>query len=252
MRKYAPFLGCDLTELDAKLLARADEVVAMREIHAGERDPLVIGLRHDMDNVFAPSLELAHWEHERGYRATYYVLHDSPYWTNESVLRPGLEEIASLGHEIGIHASAIAEALRHDGDPHEILHEALDRLRSWGHTITGVVAHGDSLCYAGDGIRFVNDEQFVECVRPEIGEHDRWIEYGGVRLKLDPRPLADFELEYESLRLGRALYLSDSGGRWSEPFDEACERFPSPFGQLHVLMHGCWWTEAFSVAEVAA
>ncbi len=249
MRVGAPFLAADLTDLDLALFSRADEVVAMREIYAGERDPVVIGLRHDMDNVFEPSLELAHWEAERGYRATYFVLHDSRYW-NEPQLRPGLEEISSLGHEIGIHVNALAVALETGYSPSAILYDALERLRTWGHVVTGAVAHGDGLCHS---VGFVNDEMFSECARPEMGQPDRLLAYGGVRLQLDPRPLADFGLEYDAYRAGpRTLYLSDSGGRWSEPFAELCERFPSPFGQLHVLMHGCWWLEAFARERAVA
>lgn len=247
MRAGAPFRASDLEEFDARLLSRADEVVAMREIHFGERDPLVIGLRHDIDNIFEPCVELARWEAERGYRATYFVLHDSPYWGD--AIRPGLEEIASLGHEIGIHANAIAVALETGESPHAILMGAIEELRSWGFDVRGVVAHGDPLCHK---VGFVNDEVFSECARPGMGEPDRVLRHGGVSLKLDPRSLADFGLEYESYRAGpRALYLSDSGGSWNEPFDEMCERFPSIDGQLHILMHGCWWTEAFPAAVAA-
>jgi hypothetical protein len=113
-----------------------------------------------------------------------------------------------------------------------------------------VAAHGDHACYDGNGrARFVNDEMFVECARPEMGDPDRAV--AGVQIR--PRPLADYGLEYDAYRVGnRALYLSDSGGAWSEPFDEMCDRFPSPFGQLHVLLHNCWWVDAFQPVEAPA
>jgi len=238
----------DLLKLDM-LFRRADEVVAMREVHAGEHDPLVIGLRHDMDNQLEPSVELAEWEAERGYRATYFVLHDSGYWDAPD-LRPALERIAELGHEVGLHANGIAEAITTGRDPDEIIHSALERLRGWGHHVTGVVAHGDERCYQHNGeLAFVNDEQFTDCARPEVGAPDRRVV--GTHLTLAPAPLASFGLEYEANRLGRALYLSDSGGVWSEPFDEMAERFPSVDGQLHVLTHPCHWTPAFIKEAVA-
>ena len=65
-----PFLARDLETLDELLLARAAAVVSMRDIHEGERNPNVIGLRHDVDNILEPCLELARWEEERGYSAT--------------------------------------------------------------------------------------------------------------------------------------------------------------------------------------
>lgn len=247
MRHREPFQPDDLQELDEKILARADEVVAMREIAAGEHDPLVIGLRHDVDNIFEPCVELAEWEAARGYRATYFVLHDSPYWA-EPGLREGLERIAALGHEIGIHVNAVAVALERGGDPHIHLEMALDRLRGWGHTVTGGAGHGDTLCHT---CGFVNDEMFTDCARPEMGAPDRDLHYRDRTVTLEPRPLADHGLEYDTYRVGsRALYLSDSGGAWNEPFQGLADRFPSPFGQLHILVHPCWWTRAFAQVAV--
>ena len=239
------------------LLERAEAVVAMREIAAGETHPNVIGMRHDVDNLIEPSVELAEWEHRHGFRSTYYVLHDSAYW-NSKELRPALEKIADYGHEIGIHANAIAVALEQNDDPHAILGSALSRLRRWGHAVTGVAAHGDDLCYVDKTsgvLRFVNDEIFEECSRPEVGAARRTLRYGGVELKLRPLPLADHGLEYAAERLPRRLYLSDSGGRWSVDFGDLLERFPHAQGQLHILIHPCWWLHAFPTAvraEVAA
>jgi len=248
MKDREPFGASDLDELDKRILSRADEVVAMREIAAGERDPLVIGLRHDVDNRLEPVLAMSDWETERGYRSTYFILHDSPYW-DDSLLRPTLDDIASRGHEIALHANGIATALRTGGDPDVIVNRALARLRSWGHNVTGVCAHGDPLCGV---VKFVNDEMFEECVRPEYGQPTRTLKYMGHTVRLRPRPLADFGLEYDSYRAGpRGLYLSDSGGSWdgdgggSSQFYDIANRFPSIDGQLHVLQHPCWWVNAF-------
>lgn len=251
MRDRYPFRRDDLREL-AELLDRAEEVVAMREIAAGELHPNVIGLRHDVDNVLEPCLELSDWESRRGYRATYFVLHDSPYW-NDPVLPGVLEVIASRGHEIGIHVNAIAEALRTGGDPDRILEAALARLRGWGHNVIGAAAHGEQPTCAI--AHFVNDEMFEECARPEYGDPDRVLALADVRLRLRPRPLSDYGLEYDTYRIGRReLYLSDSGGEWAAPgFEAIRDAFPAPDGQLHILQHPCWWLDAFPVrAEVPA
>jgi hypothetical protein len=243
MRAHEPFESDDLAELDELLLARAEAVVAMREVAAGRRDPLVIGMRHDVDNVFPPALEIARWEAARGYRSTFFIRHDAPYWDDERELQSGLEEIAALGHEIGIHTNALTVALLTGRDPDEILAEAIARLRGWGHDVRGVVSHGDSLCYRA---RYVNDEQFEECARPEMGPASRTLRHMDVAVVIRPRPLSDFGLEYESYRLGRANYLSDSGGQWSTPgFPRTCYEFPSPRGQLHILQHPDWWGAAF-------
>lgn len=247
MRDREPFLADDLADLDERLLSRAAAVVPMREIVA-DAAPDTIGLRHDVDNTFEPCVDLADWEAARGYRSTYYILHDAPYWDNEDVLRPGLERIAEHGHEIGIHANALTVALVTGGDPAEILDEAIGKLRGWGHDIRGVVGHGDPMCYTAG---FVNDEIFSECARPEMGAPDRRLRHGNTTVDLAPRSLASFGLDYEAYRAGRrAVYLSDSGGRWNEPFDSVCDLFPPADGQLHVLIHPCWWVDAF--AKVAA
>jgi len=257
VRVTAPFGRGDLREL-GYLLERAEEVVAMREIAAGELHPTVIGLRHDVDNTLHPSLELAKWEHRHGFRSTYYVLHESPYWDSPE-LRPTLEEIAALGHEIGIHSNAIAVALATGREPWEVLDTALARLRSWGLSVTGHVAHGDTeWCYRKVGeqleLVFVNDELLEECARPELGEPDRVVVAHERSLRLGPRPMAEFGLTYDAYRVGaRALYLSDSSGRWNEDPARIAAQFPHPTGQLHILVHPCHWQEAFPVrTEVAA
>lgn len=241
MRPQAPFLEDDLVALDS-LLSRADRVVAMVDVVAGDRASSVIGMRHDVDDNVGSldtALALARWEMARGYRSTYYLLHDSHYWSD---VAPAAVELVELGHEVGLHVNAIGEAIRQGRpDPVEILTEALETLRE-AVPVSGVVAHGDSLCHRH---RFVNDEIFVNCRRAEYGAADR--EAGGV--KITPIDLADLGLAYDANWIGRGDYLSDSGGRWSQPFDEVLERWPAS-GQLHMLVHPDWWAQAFSEVSV--
>lgn len=264
MNDRAPFNRADLEELDERFLAAADEVIAMRDIHAGNHSNNAIGMRHDCDagHSIVTACAMAQWEAERGYRSTYYVLHTSPYWTAPE-FRDQLERIAACGHEIGIHANALAEAMRTGGDPHKILEEAIDRLRSWGHEITGVAGHGDTFCNraAAPGEPwFANDEQFTECAERRKDQSDRMLKRGKVKYRLDPRPLASFGLEYEAIIVSGfwpRWRFSDSGGVWKhnnrEPtFDEAAEIFAARPSQLQMLVHPDWWSEAFAAVEVAA
>lgn len=238
MNAEHPFVRADLNEL-GELLDRADRVVPMREIAGGDLDPLVIGMRHDVDNVLGPAVAMARWERQRGYRSTYYILHTAPYWADKLLLQVALEQIAEDGHEIGIHNNALADALTTGRDPVEILAEAVDELRSMGHEVVGTCGHGDNRCYDNDGkVWFTNDQIWAECVRPTFtGIFDR--------LNFTPVPLADFGLEYDSAWLSRAEYLSDSGGQWSRPFEDIAAGYPYP-GQLHMLVHPDWWTAAFT------
>lgn len=236
----------DLHQLE-QLLNQATAVVAMQEIHAGNNQPTVIGLRHDVDdnnNSLDTAVKIARWEAARCYRSTYFILHTASYWNSETFLRAKLEEIALQGHEIGIHANAIADALTNGGHPDDILYEALETLRGWGHPVIGVAPHGDELCRIA---RFVSDEMFVECARPEMGEPDRVLWHEGRELALSPTSLAEFGLLYETYRLPKGDYLSDTGGEWSQPLDGLHGN-----GQLHVLQHPDWWSDAFSVEQVAA
>jgi hypothetical protein len=243
MRPEAPFQPDDLVDLDA-LLASADQVVPMDMIAAGETSLGVIGLRHDVDNVIEPAVAMAEWEAERGYNSTYFILHTAPYWQNKYLLERSLERIAACGHEIGFHLNAITAAIETGRDPFEILEEAVAELRGYGYHVTGVVAHGDNACYQ---YGFVNDELFVESARPDHGAPDRVV--GGV--KLDPVSREQFGFEYDASWLSRAAYLSDSGGKWSQPFEDVRASFPYD-GQLHMLVHADWWPQAFPALKAIA
>lgn len=273
MKERAPFLAADLAEIDARLLSRASAVVAMREVqHPESHDPSVIGLRHDCDagHSLATAVKMARWEAERSYRSTFFILHTSPYWQAPG-FREMLDEIAGYGHEIGIHADSLAEALRTGGDPDLILEEAIATLRGYGFEIRGVAGHGNPMCNRDRGpgeITFANDEQFIECARPGEGPPDRLITRGSISLKLRPRPLADFGLEYEALKAAYPLPFrcSDSGGRWLRPgFEETVEEFDRSLAaagvlpektqdprQLHLLLHPDWWGQAFTAEALAA
>jgi len=246
-----PFTRQDLQELDDRLLSQADACVSYRDLVSSNHNPGIIGLRHDVDagHALQTALNIAEWEAERGYRATYFLLHTSPYW-NQPGFQDAVERLVELGHEIGIHTNALAQALRTGGNPDLILLDAINRLRSFGVEVKGVAAHGDETCNRdrepGEGT-FVNDEQFVECARPKEGQPDRVISRGNHKLRITPRRLADFGLTYEALRLGLPdpFRVSDSGGAWSIPFDQAVEQFERGTRQLHLLWHPDWWRQAF-------
>lgn len=247
MRDTSPFLPDDLAELGA-LLDQADDVVSMGEIACGDSRPGVIGLRHDVDNVIVPAVELAEWESARGYRSTYFILdgngRDDHYWYDKTLLRTSLERIAGYGHEIGYHCNAIARAVRDGREPLALIAETLDELRGYGFDVVGTVAHGDPLCHR---YGFVNDEVFSDSPRPSYGAADRAVT---AAVRISPVARATFGLEYDANWLPRADYLSDSGGRWSQPFETVAAVFPPAGGQLHMLVHPDWWAQAFAGVTV--
>lgn len=241
MKPSAPFCASDLEELDARLLSLADRVVPMYDVARGDTGPRTIGLRHDVDDnpgSLDTAIRLAEWEFEHGYSSTYFLLHGSYYWDEEMLVVA--EQIEELGHEVGLHVNAIAEALRTGKEPHWLLQNALMELRT-AVRVVGVVAHGDPLCHKA---WFVNDELFSESARSDCGAPDREIKHEGKTVKLQPLSRGTYGLEYDANWLSRGDYLSDSGGKWSQPFEEVAEAFPER-GQLHLLVHPDWWREAF-------
>lgn len=245
MRASAPFRAQDLEAL-AQLYDRADNVQPMVDVFNGWTTGGSIAVRHDCDNVIVPAMHLAAWEAIHGYRSTYYILHSAPYWNDKPLLTQALDVIVGYGHEIGIHNDALTVALQTGRDPADILHQAIDELRGYGHTIRSTVAHGHHLCRVAN---YVNDEMFVGCDRPDYGDRFRTLTYHGRSVNIEPLPLSVFGLDFDANWLPRGDYLSDSGGHWSQPFDEVAEAWPSR-GQLHILQHPDWWAEAFE--QVAA
>jgi hypothetical protein len=262
----------DLEDLDRLFMSRAKRVVPLREVVAGDRAPDAIGMRHDCDSASSLLIatHMAAWEQEHGYRSSYYILHGSDYWDAPG-FEDHLDEIASCGHEIGIHVNALAESFRTGRHPDEILDDALAQLRGLGHDVIGAAGHGDRLCSygAGDGEEwFANDEQFLECRRGQVGDTiieggAREINRGVASLLLRPRPLADFGLAYEALFCALPYYFrfSDSGGKWNPAdvnetvrlFNESVKTETPPEDslaprQLHLLLHPDWYSNAFHMA----
>jgi hypothetical protein len=239
-----------LESLDERLFSLADRVVPMRDIYKGDVGRRVIGLRHDVDDnpgAFDTAVAMAEWEFARGYSSTYFLLHGSRYWDSDHLVRALLFE--ELGHEVGIHVNALAEALRVRRSPDWILCEALGDLRAFGLRVEGCAAHGDALCRGADGnVRFVNDEMFKECRRYDMGESTRTISHKKTSVQIEPRPLATYHLTYDANWLPRGNYLSDSGKTWSQELNDVTATFGD--GQLHVLIHPDWWADAFVGAVV--
>lgn len=231
----------DLDALD-NLLAAADAVVPLKDARFPRKLEGVIGLRHDVDSEPEVAVKMARWEYDRGYRSTYFFLHTAPYWRSRNFLNH-VQDIAQLGHEIGIHTNALAEAYSTDDDPDWILDRALRRLRSCGVEVIGVAGHGDARCYAREPyaseVAFVNHEHFIETPFRNF-ERPRWVG----TMKIDPRPLARFGLEYEALTAApRVDYVSDSGGKWNKDPREAIPSLKDGFVQ--VLQHPDWWRPVF-------
>jgi hypothetical protein len=210
------------------------EVVPLREFARGAGD---LALRHDVDSRLDSALRLARLEHDRGLRATYFVLHTAPYW-DDGDLVPRVRRLQEHGHEVGFHNDLVTLERVHGGDARTALEEALDRLRGAGIDVVGAAAHGSPWCHR---LGYHNNYVFAGWDEPQPGFPSR-----DVPEKLDP---AEFGLEYEAYHVPRDVYFSDSSfvdGRRAHPADLDLE----PGHRTIVLVHPCHW-DASAPAKMA-
>jgi hypothetical protein len=206
----------------------------LRELARGAGD---LALRHDVDSRLESALRLARLEHDRGLRATYFVLHTAPYWSDDDLL-PRARSLQELGHEVGFHNDLVTVERVHGGDARAALEEALARLRGAGIEVTGSAAHGSPWCHR---LGFHNNYVFAGWDEPQPGFPSR-----DVAEKLDP---AEFGLEYEAYHVPHEVYFSDStfvGGRRAHPAELDLE----PGHRAIVLVHPCHWDASASAKVV--
>jgi hypothetical protein len=229
------------TFLDRLVADERVRAVPLREFRAAPRDHVVVGLRHDVDLRLDSALNLARLEHERGLRATYFVLHSAEYWRRPDLLER-LRDFQDLGHEVGWHNDLVTLEVVHGGDARGFLRGELDRLRAAGIDVRGTSAHGS---YWGHAFGFSN-LYFFSDFRAPLGGFPNVDE---VLVDGDARPvpkgtLAEFGFEYEAYHLGEDVYASDSrfndrGRRWHPDLFDVDALVP---GQTAiVLVHPCQW-----------
>jgi hypothetical protein len=157
---------------------------------------------------------MAQWEAERGYRSTYFILHTAPYWQEKDTLQAALEIIAGCGHEIGFHINAISEAITTGRDPLTI---AAEPSTNYAATATRSTASYLTATRPATSTASSTTRSSPRARGPYAACPDRWV--AGV--KLEPVSRATLGFDYDPNWLPRAVGVSDSGGRWSQPFEES-------------------------------
>lgn len=240
------------------LLNHLGTTATVAELASSTCKPLV-AMRHDVDHDLDYALEMAYWERERGFRATYFLLPSAPYWNDPHLVAKALQ-LQDYGHEVGLHVNILAEwAAGSTDDPGRRLGEQLARLRDGGVRVCGIAAHGDRLCYEHD---LANDWAFAE-LRPDDprqtedgrtaeGTRDpegrRALRYppdhtarrpDGASFALWSLSLVDYDVAYHAWHTRFDRYFSDSGGGWT--------RTPDPLGfepgdeRWQILIHPIHW-----------
>lgn len=175
---------------------------------AGER-PVAI-MRHDIDLCPVIASRMARLEHQLNFRSTYLLLTDSPlYRLEDPVTAEAVREIASLGHEIGLHF---------DLD---------DDSRLAGRSIAELE---DQVSVAAARVEAVSEQpvQSVSFHRPID-----WADLGRERI-------AGLVNAYGTNLM--RWYLSDSNACWREGDPLASLRSPR-HTTLQMLVHPIWWGE---------
>lgn len=217
-----------------------------------DSDQVVI-LRHDVDHDLETALQMARWEHERGLKATYCILHTAWYYgrfahgfqERSMLMLEGCRELQSLGHEINIHNNFIVQALKHKIDASRMLLDEIAFFRTHGINIEGTSTHGDGLCRELD---FRNFELFKGRAYPSRGGA-RTITHDGQDHPVGKLPVELFGLDYEAYDIPRDTYVSDSGGnlrvrrntRGMGSLRRKQMDNPPPYHVLGILTHPIWW-----------
>jgi hypothetical protein len=166
-------------------------------------------IRHDIDVSLERAIPLARLEAQWGVPSTYHVMLDSPFYDVRSThSREVLAEIASLGHEVGLHYDVVARRTR-DAD-------SATRERD-------IAAACEELeTVVGGPVRSLSFHLPV----PELIK--------------GPLRVAGRVSGYAKDLL--AWYLSDSRARWREGEPLASVR-KARAPQLQILIHPIWWGE---------
>lgn len=172
-----------------------------------ENIPVAI-LRHDIDNSIKKALEIAEIEAQEGIKSTYFVLLRTDFYNVASKSNQNyLQEILSLGHEIGLHFDELAYET---SEKFNIIEAITDEAKILGdicrQPIRTVSMHRPSK-------KTLESNYFIPSI---VNSYSKYF-------------FEDFK------------YLSDSRRFWREPVLDIIQS--QKFDRLHILTHAFWYNE---------
>lgn len=223
-----------------RYLSHFQGTVTLRDFNKQAEVPGLCALRHDVDHDLDLALEMAHREHQLGFKASYFILPSAPYWGADKRFLDKCLQLQDYGHEVGLHINSLAEWVSGaTSDIRASLAQQLHLLRNSGIDLTGIAAHGDKLCYEHN---LSNYWCFKE-LRPDdpyVAENGRTAE-GPYEADMTPRLLypqdhvahrpdgqtfdlwsismSSLGLEYHAWHTKFDRYFSDSSGGWKRTPD---------------------------------
>lgn len=244
-----------------RYLDHIDSSVTMCQLAQQPDNPNMIALRHDIDHDIDLALEMAHYEHERGIVATYFLLHTNEYWDDSRFLLK-CKQLQDYGHEIGLHLNVLTQWMQGQcDDVDEHIGKLLIHLRSTGLEIVGTSAHGDSACYSHNFINYwiwkelrgndpAGTEKNLSAEGIEVDDASWQVPYpenhsiirnDQRRFKLWQSSLNAHGLTYDAVHVPHTNYWSDTGGKWKRTGDPLEKNLKT--GRHQILVHPHWWRD---------
>ena len=167
-------------------------------------------LRHDVDYNLKKAIKIAELEADKGIKSTFFILLTTDFYNiyaldNKSIIR----NIASMGHEIGLHfdeANYNRESKGLDEIVSNIVWEAESLSNAIDYKITTVSMHRPSKMVLEANLKISNIVN-----------------------------------TYDEIFFKHFKYISDSRGRWREPVDEIIDK--NMYNRLHILTHPFWYND---------
>jgi hypothetical protein len=204
---------------------------------------VMIGLRHDVDHHPFKALEMAKIEHGYNIRSTYYILPTASYYGffkkdrfyRHACMSEVYNDIAHLGHEIGIHNDLIAVMLKYNHEPYSFNKDDLEFFKSIGIEIHGTAAHGSSIAIE----TVPNYEIFSDFVKKKT------IDYKGKSYQIGQYSLNECGFQYEAYFVEFNKYFAEGGGVWNKPYGLTGVlqelKNSKPGDRIQILTHPVWW-----------
>lgn len=166
-------------------------------------------IRHDIDDEIdlKYALKMAKTEHDLGFKTTYYFRY------NEKVFNiPNIQEISSLGHEIGYHYEVLGKA---DGDYEtaiKLFENELEKFRNVCEIKT-IAQHGGPL---KSGLNVINFSNILEIIKQMLEGKKIFDNWKSKELwnRYDFKNYGIIGEPYLSLNFNEILYLSDTNTSW--------------------------------------
>lgn len=203
------------------ILKAGYHVVTVRDYLQGDRKPLTLILRHDVEWSSQRALAIAKLEQSYGFRSTFCFRVDTKAF-NLEIMR----ELQSKGFEVGYHFNTLDRCKGDFEKAIDLFERELRLLREAGIDVHTVCSHGDPRVKKV-GYK-VNNEIFLKDP--------------GLRSRNKILGEAYLDIDFASLQ-----YLSDAGVRWNKV--SSTEELVSQISQkkwptVYILVHPDYWSQS--------